>query len=491
MSMMLMLLCLGWSVALGAPASAPSAAAVPRQSKVEPAAPASAPSDAGVPRHSAVASAAPSSAASEQIAKEILAQGEAYENLAELVKIGPRMAGSPGAAKALAWAKAKMESYGFRNVSFLPMTAPVWHRGKVETAVLQSTAQQVPLAVTALGGSVSTPKGGVTAEVVRVKGLDDVKRLGNAVRGHIVFYDRPMDPAQPDAFEAYSKAVDQRVAGASQAARYGAVAVVVRSVGSLPDDDHPHTGAVHYKPDAGKIPAAALSTHAANTLAAALAQNRSVKLHLELSGQVEPPVASFNVMGELQGSDKPSEVVLLAAHIDSWDLGVGAQDDGAGMVEAIEALRAIKALGVKPRRTIRVVLFMSEETGGQGAEDYAKVVAKSGHKHLAAIESDGGGGAPVAISVDAASSQVAALTKLVQTVPVLAHLAVHQGYSGTDVEPLKDGGTLTIELVPDGTHYFDYHHSALDQLASIQKPELLKSAAAMAALALSLANETP
>jgi hypothetical protein len=338
------------------------------------------------------------------------------------------------------------------------------------------------LAVTALGGSVGTPAGGLSAPVVEVQSLADVERLGSGVRGKIVFYNRPMDPTI-DTFKAYGKAVDQRVAGPSQAARFGAVAVLVRSMTTLADDDHPHTGTLAYHIDAPKIPAAALSTHAANLLSQQLKADPTSVVTLTLSAEDHGFAPSSNVVADLLGSERPNEVVLVGGHLDSWDLGVGAHDDGAGVTEAMEVLRAIKALGLKPRRTIRVVLFMTEELGGFGARDYATAMKHSGITHVAAIESDRGGFAPRGFETDAGPAALARLAGFQRYLRPLGAGLAEKGGSGTDVEPLAGPNTATIGLVPDGTHYFDYHHSVLDQLSAVKPQELSLGAAAMAVLA--------
>jgi hypothetical protein len=431
----------------------------------------------------------PIRSAARKIASEITENGKAYDDLRELTALGPRLCGSDGAARAVEWAKRKMESYGFDRVTLQPVTVPRWTRGGVEQAAVTSAPRPVPLAVAALGDSVGTPRDGVEAGVVEVQGLDDVRRLGAAVRGKIVFYNRPMDPRRRDTFKAYGQAVDQRVGGASAAAKQGAVAVLVRSVTTLPDDDCPHTGALVYEDGVDRIPAAALSVRSADALSGLLKSDPKLTVRLKLSAARHPPVPSFNVLGELTGRDLPREYVVVGGHLDSWDLGTGAHDDGAGVVQSVEALRALKALGLRPRRTVRAVLFMAEEFDGSGAREYAGQAKAKGEKHLAAIESDRGGFAPVGFGVDGSDEAVAAVKRLAPYLAPVHADVIERGGSGADVAPLGALGAVTLGFVPDSTHYFDFHHSARDQVDAVDKAELHAGAAAVAALTYLLAEK--
>jgi carboxypeptidase Q len=427
--------------------------------------------------------------ATRKIAAEITENGKAYGDLRELTTIGPRLSGSEGAAKAVEWAKRKMESYGFDRVILQPAMVPHWTRGDLERATVTSTPHPISLKVAALGNSVGTPKDGVEAGVVEVQGLDEVKSLGPAVRGKIVFYNRRMDPTRKNTFKAYGQAVDQRVLGASAAAKQGAVAVLVRSMTTLPDDEYPHTGMLSYEKDIDMIPAAALSVHSANELSALLKSDPKLTVNLKLSASPHPLVSSFNVIGELTGRDLPQEYVLVGGHLDSWDLGPGAHDDGAGVVQSIEVLRALKTLGMRPRRTVRAVLFMAEEFGAFGAKEYAAQVKAKGEKHLAAIESDRGGFAPLGFEVEGSD---AALVAVKRWAPYLAPLqagSIEKGGSGSDVAPLGALGAITIGYIPDSTHYFDVHHSARDRIEAVDIKELHAGAAAMATLTYLLAEK--
>jgi hypothetical protein len=427
--------------------------------------------------------------ATRKIGAEITENGKAYRDLRELTTIGPRLSGSEGAAKAVEWAKRKMESYGFDRVILQPTMVPHWTRGDVEQATVTSTPHPISLKVAALGNSVGTHKDGVEAGVVEVQSLDEVKSLGAAVRGKIVFYNRPMDPVRKNTFKAYARAVDQRVGGASVAAKQGAVAVLVRSLTTLPDDDYPHTGMVSYEKDIDMIPAAALSIRSANELSALLKSDPRLTVNLKLSAAQHPPVSSFNVIGELSGREIPQEYVVVGGHLDSWDLGTGAHDDGAGVVQSIEVLRALKTLGMRPRRTVRVVLFMAEELGAFGAKEYASQAKAKGEKHVAAIESDSGGFAPVGFSVEGSDGALAAVKRWASYLAPLHAESIEKGGSGVDVAPLGALGAVTLGLVPDSTHYFDFHHSARDRIEAVDIKELHAGAAAMAILAYLLAEK--
>jgi hypothetical protein len=424
-----------------------------------------------------------------KIAVEITEHGKAYADLRELTDLGPRLSGSEGAAKAVEWAKQKMESYGFDRVMLQPAMVPHWTRGDVERADVISASKPIALKVAALGNSVGTPKEGVEAGLVEVQGLDEVKRLGTALRGKIVFYNRAMDARRQNTYKAYGQAVDQRVGGASAAAKQGAVAVLVRSLTTLPDDDHPHTGMLLYEKDVDMIPAAALSIRSANQLSSLLKSDPNLKVNLKLSAAQHPPVSSFNVIGELTGRDLSQEYVLVGGHLDSWDLGTGAHDDGAGVVQSIEVVRSLKRLGLRPRRTIRVVLFMAEEFGASGAREYAHKAKEKSEKHLAAIESDSGGFGPVGFGVEGNDQAVTAVKHFAPYLAPLHAGSVEKGWSGVDIAPLAAQGAVCIGYECESAHYFDYHHSALDRIEAVDRKELHGGAAAMAVLTYLLAEK--
>jgi carboxypeptidase Q len=417
--------------------------------------------------------------------------GKAYSMLRELCyDIGPRLAGSPQAAAAVEWSRQTMLKLGFENVHLQPVMVPHWERGKIEEAAIinSSIVGTVPMAVSALGGSVATPERGTVAEVIEVHSLKDAAALGKKAEGKIIFYNRPMNPKTMNTFAAYGNAVDQRTLGAIEAAKVSAVAVLVRSV-TTRLDKVPHTGLMHYDETVPKIPAAAISTVDAELLSNLIEQEKNFWVRLRLDCKNYPKIKSANVIGEIKGTEKPGEVVLIGGHLDSWDVGHGAHDDGAGCVQAIEALRLIKSLGLKPKRTIRAVMFMCEEFGIYGGPAYADSIKKSGPKHIAAIESDRGGFTPRGFGVGADSQTVEKIKKWEYLFEEMNAANIFPGGGGPDISPLNELGTATIGLIVDYHRYFDYHHSANDVFEAVNERELELGAAAMAILAYVLAEE--
>lgn len=409
----------------------------------------------------------------------------AFAMLHELTtQIGPRLSGSPGADRAVAWTERVMIRAGLTNVRLVPCMVPKWVRGDREFAAMSVGERKLALNVCALGGSVGTPSGGVEAEVIEVHSLAEAEALGDRGKGKIVFFNRGFDPRLQSTGAGYGSSVDQRGSGASAAAKSGAVAVLVRSM-TLAMDDEPHTGAMRYSSDQ-RIPAAALGIQSAEKLSAAL-QNGPVKVRLELNCQNFPDVPSASVVGEIVGSEKPGEVIVLGGHLDSWDLGQGAHDDGAGIVHAIEALRIINVLGLKPKRTIRAVAFMNEENGLRGGTSYAEMAKNSADRHYAAIESDAGGFMPRAFGVTETKH-----AKVSKWVPYLEQFGIDRfdkGGGGADIGPLEPLGTVLFGLVPDNQRYFDYHHSRNDTIDKVHPRELEFGAIAMAALAWLISEE--
>ncbi|MEQ8574436.1 MAG: M20/M25/M40 family metallo-hydrolase, partial [Fulvivirga sp.] len=326
-----------------------------------------------------------------------LTEGQAYDNLDYLTnKIGARLSGSPQAAAAVEWSKQVMESYGFDKVYLQEVMVPHWVRGTREKARIVNSDKlgTREVNVRALGNSVGTGSKGVLAEVVEVMGLDELEKLGKKnIEGKIVFFNRPMDQAQIATFSAYGGAVDQRGSGPSEAAKYGAVGAVVRSVATVADD-FPHTGSLRYQEGVPKIPAVAISTNDADVLTKALQDTPKLKFYFETHCEMLPDVLSYNVIGEMTGTEKPDEIIVVGGHLDSWDLGTGAHDDGSGCVQSIEVLRTLKAIGYKPKRTLRAVMFMNEENGLRGGTKYAEIAKEEGENHISALESDSGGFSP-------------------------------------------------------------------------------------------------
>jgi carboxypeptidase Q len=420
-----------------------------------------------------------------------LANGKAYSMLRELCyDIGPRLAGSPHAAAAVECCRQTMIKLDFDNIHLQPVMVPHWERGNIEEAAIinSSIMGTVPLSICALGGSVGTPDPGIVAEVIEVHSLKEAVNLGKKALGKIVFYNRPMNPKTMNTFAAYGNAVDQRTLGAIEAAKVGAVAVLVRSV-TTRLDKVPHTGLMHYDESIPKIPAAAISTVDADLLSKLINYEKNIRVRLSLDCKSYPNILSFNVIGEIKGTEKPEEVIVVGGHLDSWDLGQGAHDDGAGCIHAIEALRLIKTLGLKPKRTVRAVMFMCEEFGIYGGLAYADSVQKSGLKHIAAIESDRGGFMPRGFDVSADSQAVEKIKRWEYLFANMEAARIFQGGSGADISPLNKFGTTTIGLIVDCQRYFDYHHSANDIFEAVNERELELGAVAMSILAYVLAEE--
>ena len=424
------------------------------------------------------------SAMIKKIFNEALSNGKSYSNLDYLSnKIGGRLSGSPQAQQAVEWAFKAMKEAGADTVFLQECMVPHWVRGAKESgkAIINSKeSKELPIA--ALGGSIATPTEGITANIVEVIGLNGLETLGKAkIKGKIVFFNEPMDPTVIETFNAYGKAVQQRWGGAMMAAKYGALAVVVRSC-TLTQDDFPHTGVMGYSDTIVKIPACCISTNGANWLSNELKKDNNLKFQLQMSCQMLPEERSYNVVGEIRGSEKPNEYIVVGGHLDSWDTGKGANDDGSGVVQSIEVIRIYKALGLKPKRTIRAVAFMNEENGGRGGKKYALLAKKNNEKHIAAIESDAGSFTPRGFSSDVTPAVKA---KLKSWRPLFEPYGVYnfdRDGSGSDINPLKEQGIPCLELMPDSQRYFAYHHTADDIFANVNKRELELGGASMAAL---------
>ncbi len=408
----------------------------------------------------------------ERLRSEGLRTCAAYDLLTELTSKAPhRLSGSAGAAKAVEVTKEMMERLGFDNVHLEKVMVPHWVRGSVETAVAFSGGQEFPLTICALGGSIATPEEGITAGVIEVQSFDEVRALGEKAKGKIIFYNRPMDPTKLNTFEAYGGAVNQRSQGAIEGAKVGALAVLVRSM-TLRLDDVPHTGMMSYNDTIPKIPAAAISTMDANWLSDMLRRKMVLTVRMNLSCETLPDAESANVVGEITGSERPEEIIVVGGHLDAWDKGSGAHDDGAGCMQAIEAVSLIKRLGLKPKRTIRAVMFMNEENGTRGGKAYPVAPERKGEKHIAAMESDAGGHAPRGIGVQADS---VVLAKVLRWKPLFEQLLagdVGAGYGGVDIGPLIATGVPGFGLRPETHRYFDYHHSDNDTIDKVHPREL-------------------
>ncbi len=410
-------------------------------------------------------------------------ESRAYARLAHLTdRIGPRLSGSPGAAAAQRWAAGVMREDGLANVRLEKVMVPVWVRGVERAQVVAPAAH--PLAITALGGSVPTPGGGLEAEVVEVDSLERLDQMGAAVSGKLVLFNRDMGRGPDDGYGAVSRL---RVRGPSAAARHGAAGVLVRSLGTAAFR-LPHTGALDYHEDAPRIPAAAVSEEDADLLHRLLASGDSVRVRLELGCRLEPDVEEANVVGEITGRERPAEVVLIGAHLDSWDLGTGALDDGFGVVVVLEAMRLLRALELQPRRTVRAVLFANEENGLRGGRGYAEAHAAELHRHVAAIESDSGGAALAGWGITAGEGAAEMLSALAAPLRFMGGAVVAEGGGGADIGPMKPAGVPQIALRQDASRYFDYHHTAADTLDKVRPEDLVANAAALAVVAYSLAE---
>ena len=422
----------------------------------------------------------------ESLIQREIASTRAYDTLEYLTDdIGPRLSGSPGAAAAVKWTTAQFRAWGI-PVTNEKVMVPHWVRGE-ERATLPSHHNQ-RIVLTALGGSVATPASGITADVVEVMSYDELKTKD--VKGKIVFYNNPMDMElvrTHRSFEAYRIAVEFRGSGASRAAEHGAVATVIRSVGSA-SLRTPHTGALRYDAKLPKIPSAAMTAEDAMLVHRLLAKGERVRMHLVLTPRTLPDAASANVVAEIRGSEKPDEIVLIGGHLDSWDLATGAIDDGSGVAMVMETMRLFQDMNLKPRRTIRAVLFMNEENGLRGGRAYAEKHKRE--HHVAAIETDAGAAAPTGFSTTLKGDALAALERITGPLAALgANRFETLEETGADILPLTETGVPSFGLVPEPLHYFDYHHSPADSLDKIDPRELAQDSAAVAALSWILANE--
>lgn len=415
-----------------------------------------------------------------------LTDGMAYEWLDYLSnEIGGRLSGSIEAENAVKYTEAELKKLGLDKVWLQPVMVPKWTRGFKEYAYIESLdGNKTIVNICALGGSVATPNLGIKAEVVEVQNFEDLAKLGKEkIEGKIVFYNRPMDPSLINTFEAYGGAANQRYSGAKEAAKYGAVGVIVRSLG-LRMDDLPHAGAMSYGdlPESEWIPAAAISTNGAENLSSLLKLQPKLLFYFKQNCKNFDDVQSYNVIGEITGSTNPDEYMVVGGHLDSWDLADGAHDDGAGCAQSMEVVRLFKKLGYKPKHTIRVVLFMNEENGLRGGRKYAEEVKRKGEKHLFALESDAGGFTPRGFTIDSDEANLK-LAKSWKSLfkPYYIHY-IEKGYGGADIGPLRGNIDVLAGLRPDNQRYFDYHHAANDTFDAVNKRELELGAATMASL---------
>lgn len=406
-----------------------------------------------------------------------LTQSNCYKNLEQLTtKIGSRLSGSPGAAKAVAWAKQAMYAAGADTVYLQACMVPHWVRGEKErcSSINSKTKQKTSYAVCALGNSIATPKTGMSAPVIIVRNFAQLDSLGEKnIKGKIVFYNVSFDHRHLRTGTCYGETVTYRYAGPSKAAKYGAVATIVRSMSSI-NNDFPHTGVMRYDTtvSGNKIPCCAISFQGADMLLEQLQKDPALTVFLKMSCATLADEPSFNVVGEIKGSEKPNEIILTGGHLDAWDNGQGAHDDGAGVVQSIEVLAMFKKQQIKPKHTIRAVAFMNEENGGRGSKAYFEDTQKNKLKHIAALESDAGGFSPRGIAVD---TTMGAYKTLLSWKPLLDPYFlqyIHKEGHGADIEYLREIGVPLIGFEPEGQRYFDYHHTADDTFDKINKREL-------------------
>jgi hypothetical protein len=398
-------------------------------------------------------------------------------------KIGQRLSGSANAEKAILYTKEQLETLGLDRVYLQEVMVPKWVRGEKETAFILDKKTKIAVPICALGGSIATPKNGLTAEVVEVHSLKELEAFGDKLKGKIVFFNRPMEPSNIETFTSYGACVDQRFYGAKEASRFGAVATIVRSM-NLRLDDFPHTGAQSYGdiPKSQYIPTAAISTNGAELLSQLLKKNPTLQFFMKQSCQQFEDVLSYNVVGEIKGSAHPEQIMVVGGHLDSWDLADGSQDDGAGIVQSMEVLHLFKTMGYKPKNTIRAVLFINEENGGRGGKKYEELALKNNENHIFAMESDSGGFSPRGFSLECNEAD---FTRILEWKPLFEPYMIHsftKGHSGSDIEPLTGAKIVKAGLHPDSQRYFDYHHAANDTFDAVNKRELELGAATMAAL---------
>lgn len=416
-----------------------------------------------------------------------LTKSDAYSNLEFLTtKIGGRLSGSPQSQMAVSWAVKAMYNAGADTVLYQPCMVPYWVRGKKEKCVLTSAKLKVdkPLKCCALGSSVGTGDAGVKAKVIEVKSFEELEKLGEKeIKGKIVFYNVFFDQSHVKPGTAYSETVKYRGKGASYAAKYGAVASLVRSMTSVADDE-PHTGNMNYDSTISKkkITTLALSYLAADELSESLKQDKDLMLYIETHSVSYEKVLSYNIVGQINGSEKPNEYLIAGGHLDSWDNGQGAHDDGAGVVQTIEMLAMFKKLGIKPRHTIRAVAFMNEENGLAGGNAYAKWVEEKKEKHIGALETDAGGYSPRAFGVDTTNGMYNLVSKWANLFKPYLIEKIEKGGGGADISGLAKMGIPCMGFEPDNQRYFDIHHTAQDTFDKVNKRELNLGAASIGAL---------
>jgi hypothetical protein len=419
-----------------------------------------------------------------RIFDEALTSRVAYENLRYLCKnTKGRISGTPQAAAAVEFTRQVMLDMELDSVYLQELLVKRWMRGAIEKAfVISSRFGNYELTVCGLGTSVGTGEEGITGNVMEVHSFDDLEKLGREnIRGKIVFFNRPMDPTLINTFAAYGGAADQRTTGASEASKFGATGVIIRSL-TTSLDDFPHTGVMMYEEGTPKIPAVCVSTLGADCLSRLLKGDPDLSLHIISNCTNLKEVTSYNVVGELRGSVYPDQIITIGGHLDAWDTGEGAHDDGTGCIHAIEAVRLLKELGIQPKRTIRAVMFMDEEIAQRGAAKYAELARDNHENHYVALESDGGGLTPLGFGFTAGEERIEGFLELEKYFIPYGISEFRRGGGGVDIGPLRKFGTPLISIIPEMQRYFDYHHSPNDTFEQVNIRELQMGCAAIATL---------
>jgi len=419
-----------------------------------------------------------------QLFNTALTEGKSYDWLHDLTQnIGGRLSGSPEAAKAVIWGEKLMKEVGLDSVWLQPVMVPHWVRGAKEEAYYTTNGEKKQVPICALGFSIATPKNGITAQIIEVKSLEEAEKMGEQLKDKIVFFNGAFDNTLINTFEAYGGCVSQRFSGAKICGKFGAKGVIVRSM-TNEISDYPHTGSMGYGeiPKEQYIPAAAISSKGAENLSQDLKAHPNLEFYFKQNCETLPDAPSHNVVGEIKGTEKPEKIIVVGGHLDSWDLGEGAHDDGAGVVQSLEVAYLLKKSGIKPKNTIRIVFFMNEENGTRGAKEYARLAKQNNETHLAGLESDSGGHTPRGFNIDANNKN----TDLVRSWnELLAPYGLHdlvKGYSGADIKPLKDDHITLVGYKPDSQRYFNYHHTITDTFDKVNKRELELGSASMASI---------
>ena len=423
-----------------------------------------------------------------RISDEVLSNGKAYENLRHLTKqVGQRLSGSQGMVKAEQWGLQLMQESGADKAWMQECMVPHWVRGGKDEAIAHYDSKKKALDILALGNSVGTGKKGIRAEVEVVSSFDELETKKDRVKGKIVFYNYRFNPTFVNTFQSYGDAVKYRGQGPSRASKYGAVAVIVRSM-SHAADNNPHTGATRYDTAYAKIPAVAIGLQDADWLNDIIRAHEKgnfdpIKISLTTNGHFLPDTTGHNIIGELTGTEFPNQFITIGGHLDSWDPGEGAHDDGAGVVQTIEILRAFKALGYKPKHSLRFVLFANEENGGRGGDKYAQEAKAKNEEHIFALESDEGGFAPRGLGLTGSEDQYQKFLSWRGLIAPYGCSEFNRGGGGSDIDPLnRTFRTPTAGLNPDTQRYFDIHHARSDVFENVNKRELELGAVNMAAL---------